>query len=253
MSQIVVAIPGPWRDRSELMQALARVDRDHMFAYRTFFEQSTNTSCEFDLYPHEPELRGTFEISGQGRFSREELDLLGSYASAACLTFDDPGYENARTAARFAKVLLEAGGFAVKVDSGGVAHTRERWLRDWDSDDPWTIYSLFVVLVGGDGLVYSCGMHNFALPDAAVPESLGDEAGIQLLNVFNVYQLTESPELATGHTFSADADAPRFRLRHGPYADGYDPESPLYNPYGMWSLEPADPPPPRRRWSFRRR
>ncbi|HEX8905756.1 MAG TPA: hypothetical protein VF771_12980 [Longimicrobiaceae bacterium] len=236
------------------MHALARLATDHMVAGLLFMEQSTQLFAEFQLYPHEPELRRTFEISGQGRFSEQELAQLGSYASAASLTFDDPGYETARTAARFARVLLEAGGYAVKVDSSGVAHTRERWLSDWDSDDPWAIYSLFVVLVGGEGLLYSCGMHNFALPDASAPESLGDEYGLQLLNVFNVYQLAESPELQTGHTFGLEPDAPRFRLRHGPYADGYDPESPLYNPYGMWSLEPVDPsPPPRRRWSFRSR
>src|SRR5215218_4056393 len=146
------------------MEALARLDKDHMFLGGVFYEQSTKISCEFELYGHEPEQRRAFGVAGQGRFSNGELDQLGSYVSAACLRFDDPGYETARTAARFAKVLLEAGGFAVKVDSSGVAHTRERWLCDWDSEDPWAIYSLFVVLIGGGGLLYSCGMHNFALP-----------------------------------------------------------------------------------------
>lgn len=241
MSQVILAVPGPWKERGELMQSLAEVDADHMFLGETFFEQSTKTVCEFELYPPEPGVGESFEVAGQGRFSPEELKALRGYSSAAMLLFDDPGYETARTAARFAHVLLKAGGFAVKVETCGVAHTREQWLRDWSSDNPWAIYTLFVVLVGGDGLLYTCGMHNFALPDAAIPESVGDDEGIELLNVFNVYRITESPVLNDRETFSLNPGAPRFRLRRGPFVDGYDPESPLHNPYGLWSLEPIAP------------
>jgi hypothetical protein len=95
-----------------------------------------------------------------------------------------------------------------------------------------------VVLVGGGGLLYSCGMHNFALPDAAAPESLGDEVGLHLLNVFNVYQLADDPGLKTGDTFGLEPGSPRFRAAHGPYVDGYE-HSTLHNPYGMWSLRPV--------------
>ena len=32
MAQIVVGVPGPWRERTELMEALARQGTDYMFA-----------------------------------------------------------------------------------------------------------------------------------------------------------------------------------------------------------------------------
>ena len=253
MSQIIVGVPGPWRERRELMEALAKHGTDHNFAGATFFEQSTRTICEFVFYEHDSDLRNTVEIAGQGLFSAAELDAVAAHDSTAWLLFDTPGFETARTAARFARVLLEAGGIAVKVDSAGVAHTKQRWLELSASSEPFDIYTLFVVLVdAGDGQAYSCGMHNFGLPDAAVPSALGNEECARLLNVFNMYRLVENPVLKTGETFSVEADSPRFRLKHGPYIDGYEPDTPLYNPHGLWSLELPQPSaaPTRRRWQL---
>lgn len=249
MSQIIVGVPGPWRDRTELMEALARQGTDYMFAGLIFMEQSTHASCEFELAEHEPELRRTMEVAGQGEFSSADLAAVERHASVAWLIFDQPGYGTARTAARFARALLEAGGVAVKVDSAGLAHTRERWLRTWNSDDPWDIYSLFVILVGGEGRYFSCGMHNFTLPDAAVPASLGTEEGARLLNLFNIYQLVESPVLNSGETFSLEADSPRFRLTREGYEGGYE-GTPMHNPHGLWSLQPAEAAHARKRWRW---
>jgi hypothetical protein len=250
MNRIIVAVPGPWRDRTELMHALMQQDKNHMFAGSVFFEQSTRTNCEFEFWEHDPEFRRTVEIAGQGLFSPAELDAVAAHGSIALLLLDEPGYETARVAARFAGVLLEAGGLAVKVESAGVAHTKQRWLELSASPEPFDIYTLFVVLVdAGDGRDYSCGMHNFGLPDAAVPSALGNEESARMLNIFNMYRLVENPVLKTGETFSLDADSPRFRLKHGPFIDGYEPDTPLYNPHGLWSLElPQAAAPIKRRW-----
>jgi hypothetical protein len=133
-----------------------------------------------------------------------------------------------------------------------VAHTREHWLEHAGSENPVGIYALFVQLIGSDARSFSCGMHNFGLPDAAAPATLDVREGSELLNVFNFYQLTEAPDLHDGETFSADSGSPRYRLTRGPYPDDYDPGEPLYNPHGLWMLHPAQPPaPPRRRWTFR--
>ncbi|HEU4557132.1 MAG TPA: hypothetical protein VFS20_04755 [Longimicrobium sp.] len=249
MSQIIIRVLGPWRGRTELMEALARQGTDYMFAGLIFMEQSTQTTCEFDFTDHEPELRQRTEIIGQGKFSSDDLDAVERHSSTAWLIFDNAGYETARAAARFARALLEAGGVAVVVESAGVAHTRERWLRGWSSDDPWDIYSLFVILVGGQGRYFSCGMHNFALPDAAVAASLGTEEGARLLNEFNLYQMVESPVLNSGETFSLEADSPRFRLTRQAYEGGYE-DTPMHNPHGLWSLQPAEAAPARKRWRW---
>jgi hypothetical protein len=242
MSEIIVGVPGPWRDRRELVEALAKHGSDYGLAGDLFVERSTGTSCGFGLDERDPYLRHSFEAAGQGEFSREALDAVLAHESAGYLVFDEPGYERARAAARFASVLLEAGGIAVAVVSAGVAHGRERWLERAASEDPAVIQGLFVTQVDDRERFYSCGMHHFGLPDAAVAATLGWDEAARLLNAFNLHQLTESPTLASGGTFSAGAGSPRFRLAREPYVEHEEPDSPTYNPHGLWSLEPLSAP-----------
>lgn len=248
MPELIIGVPGPWRERKELMEALARQGTDYLFAGLVFMEQSTQEGCGFDFSERDEDLPRVTEIAGQGEFSAEQLDAVRSHQGVAWLIFEEPDLRKARTAARFARALLDAGGVAVKIESSGLMHTRERWLRDWDDEDPWAVYSLFVVLVGDEGRFYSCGMHTFALPDAAVPSALGPEEGAKLLNLFNVYRLADSPTLKSGETFSIEADSPRYRLSLGPYLDDY-PE-PMLNPHGLWTLTPVEVQQTRRRWSW---
>lgn len=251
MSQIIVGVPGLWKERSELLQALSDAHgAEYLFAGGVFMESKTRRACGFDWYEHDDELRTAFSLAGQGKLSSAVLDAIGAHEATVYLIFDDAGYETARTAARFAGVLLQAGGIAVKVETAGVAHSPERWLNACESEEVFDIYALFTVLVGGDECYYSCGMQNFALPDARVPASLGTQEGAELLNFFNLYQLLETPDLSDGHTFSVAEDAPRYRMKREPYLPGYEP--PLANPHGLWSLSPveASPAKARRRWRF---
>lgn len=240
MSQLVVGVPGPWADRSALMEALVRAHgARYLFAGKIFLEGETRRSCEIDLYEHDEQLRLAFRYAGGGAFPEALLDAVAAHRTTAYLVFDEPDYEAARTAVRFVDALLDAGGIAVKVESAGVAHTAERWRELGASDEAFDTYTLFVQLVGGDGRYFSCGMQNFGLPDAAVPSSLDLQEGAHLLNVFNVYRLAEAPVLNDGETFSLAPDAPYYRLTREPYDAGYDPEDVLYNPHGLWSLLPA--------------
>jgi hypothetical protein len=250
-SPIILGIPGPWKERSDFIEALLGTHKGaYLFAGGIFMEVATRIGCRVDWYGHDEDLRSAFQIAGQGELSPGLLDAIGAHQSTVYLIFDDAGYESARAAARFAGVLLQAGGIAVKVETAGVAHSPERWLEACGSEDPFDIYRLFIVLVGGDDCFYSCGMQNFALPDTQVPASPGPERGAELLNIFNMYQLVETPDLNDGQTFSVAEDAPRFRLKRGPYQSGY--EEPLHNPHGLWVLSPAEAPPAktRRRWGF---
>ena len=252
-NQIVVAVPGPWKERGELVVAVAQATGGaYLFAGGIIMETATSQACALQFYEHDPQLRRTFEIAGQGLISAPLLAEVAAHASVALLLLDEPDYEKARMAGRFARALLDAGGMGVKVDSAGIAHSPERWREACASDDPADLYALFIVLVGGDGRYFSCGMHNFGLPDAAVPAELGPEAGAYLLNAFNVYRIAERPELEDGETFSLEPGAPRLVLTREPYEAGDDPAEPLYNPHGRWSLRPQDDPPApkRKRWSL---
>ncbi len=245
---IIVSVPGMWKEQTELVLSVAEANQGaHLLAGSVLMETATRQGCAVHLAERDEALRGGYEVAGQGRLSPALLDAVGAHGSIAYLVLEDTGYDAACFATRCARALLKAGGMAVRVESAGVAHSPEQWIRLSESDDAFDIYSLFVMLVGGDDRYYSCGMHNFGLPDAAVPSALGVEDGGALLNFFNFYQLVENPVLRDGDTFGADAGSSRHRLTRESYLDGYDPDEPLYNPHGLWSLRPAEAPAPRRR------
>jgi len=63
------------------------------------------------------------------------------------------------------------------------------------------------------------------------------------LDAFCVYQLTEDPGLASGHTFHPHADAPR-RVFERWLDHRHHPDEGRHNPFGIWRfLEPGDPGP----------
>ncbi|HEX8831638.1 MAG TPA: hypothetical protein VF705_10750 [Longimicrobium sp.] len=237
-AEIFVLVPGPWNDDDEFAEALARAGTGVELDGERVVEPGTGAACAIKLEGGDYYLRFTFESAGYGKFSPDVLDAIELHPTTAFL-YIAAGYENARVIARLTSAVLRAGGIAPVVTSASVAHTRETWLEQAARDDPAALYHLFVRLLGAYNRQHSCGMHNFGLPDAAIPEALGRELAERVLHPFNLYQLTERPALENGATFAVDDGALRFRLTHGP-----DPEpsadSPLRNPFGVWMLHPID-------------
>lgn len=146
--------------------------------------------------------------------------------------------------------LLGAGGLGLKCESSGIAHGRERWLElaraaegeEWQA----ALFRAYVQLPlqdGGD--YYTCGLHLMGLPDLIVADDLlrqavGNEkhpsrAAIDLFVTFGLYLLVECPPggFGSGHTFSADAESSRFRVRWEP-CTGYEEDDFFFNPFGRW-------------------
>jgi hypothetical protein len=59
------------------------------------------------------------------------------------------------------------------------------------------------------------------------------------MNRFNMYQIIEQPRLASGHTFSLDADSPVFQLDLLPDTR-HEEEDLFHNPQGIWLLSPRE-------------
>jgi len=146
--------------------------------------------------------------------------------------------------------LLEAGALAMKCESSGIAHGRDRWIelaRGADGPDPWSAllraYVQFPIHSAGD--FYTCGMHLLGQPDLIVSGSLlrdGEESAgdpgwkaVNLFGVFAHYLLAECEpgQIASGHTFSTDAESPRFRIVWEA-CTGYDEDDLFFNPFGRW-------------------
>ena len=141
--------------------------------------------------------------------------------------------------ATFTDALRRCGGLAVKVESAGVAHEWDQWFAALNSEDPFDLYRNFVVLLGDSHHYYSCGMHHFGLPDVEVDQSIGIHEAADLMNRFNYWQIEEEPKLASGHTFSVTADAPRYRVTlNRDYR--HELSDFFHNPSGLWNLKKAD-------------
>jgi hypothetical protein len=155
-----------------------------------------------------------------------------------------------RNLLQLGRCLLEAGGIAMKCESSGIAHGRQRWIElagQSESAAPWAAlfraYVQFPLSAGDD--FHTCGMHLLGKPDLIMSEDLmqsafeNDESPIMavvyLFEVFALYLLGECPDgsFASGHTFRTDAHYPRLRVRWE-RCTGYDEDDLFFNPFGRW-------------------
>ncbi|WP_433063612.1 hypothetical protein [Dactylosporangium sp. CS-033363] len=158
---------------------------------------------------------------------------LGQAGSA--LVLDLPVYLDAaaQDIALLIAALGDAGALGVRLEQSKLEWPVAAWIRALEGGDPFMLYRCAVVVLQDGGVVRSCGMHAFGLPDARV-EASPSEAN-QLLGVFNVYRLAEDPVLVSGDTFQPDRDTPRRRVERWP-DDGYPPGHACHNPFGTWRL-----------------
>ncbi|MCA2225191.1 DUF4261 domain-containing protein [Nonomuraea aurantiaca] len=161
-----------------------------------------------------------------------------------------------------AAALLRSGATAVKNESSGIAHGRDRWLALADQAADLTDEGLAEVtdedLAGAlvaawvkrpihDGQVlYSCGMHLLGAPEVEIEVGAAPPAKAELpelvahLDTLAIYLLTDprAEEIEDGAGFRMTEDAPRWSLRTGP-CDRYDEDDLFFNPYGYVRLTPA--------------
>ena len=182
-------------------------------------------------------MRHAFDLAGQGKLTDEVLDAVDGHASVVYLRLPPSLLDQRIQAAKFTRLLQSIGGAAIKVETAGVAHTWERW-NQLMAGTPFDVYTAAITLVADDEYFYSCGMHNFSLPDCEVSRSLGIEVAAELMNKFNYWRLTEKPVLEDRQTFSLTSAAPRFRLLRVKDAR-YEAGDTFFNPRGLWRLHEA--------------
>jgi hypothetical protein len=172
------------------------------------------------------------------------LYVLGAPSTAR----DAPGV--ARRSLQLGRRLLEAGGLAVKCESSGIAHGRARWLelaRAAEGDGAWSAllrgYVQWPIQDGDD--YQTCGLHLLGQPDLIASESHLREAygpaadpawsAVDLFVAFASYLVTECAPggFASGHTFSTDDGAPRFRVVWEE-CTGYESDDLFFNAFGRW-------------------
>lgn len=234
--EAIICIPGPWPNRSAFLRAIIELEPmgEFMFAGGLLAHPSGKDHVELEFCEPYPQMREAFRIAGQGRLSAETLDLIAGHGGVAYLHFPIDFLQQRERLAKFTEVVRRAGGYAVKVESAGVAHEWGRWFYLL-SGETFDVYCSCVVLIGDSDRYYSCGMHHFGLPECSLPRSIEVTEAADILNQFNMYQIIEQPQFETGHTFSLSADSPYFRLALVQDSRN-EPDDLFHNPHGVWEL-----------------
>lgn len=238
--ELIVAVPGPWKDRSELLaQIVSSSDGKFMLMGPMLAIPAERDHIMIEFVDADPDLRRAFQVASRGKLNGPTIGAVARHRSIVYAHFPLQVLGRQERILRFTNVLRQIGGIAVKIESVGIAHEWDAWEHLLRSDDLFDVYTGFVALIAGEHHYYSCGMHHFDLPDAQVPRALPDAEAADLLNQFNFYCLSESPEFEQGHTFSLCEDSPRFQLSH--VGDvRYPEEHPFHNAHGLWDLRTSD-------------
>lgn len=235
---IVLGIPGLWKDRDAILEAIATKSGGYTYGGMLLTHTKNNDSFGLEIYEHDDKLREAFEYAGMGRFSDDELNQLDKHTFILYVIGAAGSTDAAQKMMHVATALLEAGGLAVKVETAGKAFNVEQWKTLTNLDDPARFYDAFVTkLQVQDDVFYTCGMHNLGFKDAIVG-AVGLEAASHTLDVFSIYQIVEQPEIHTGEWFAVDEALPKFQLLEEkdtryPKDDGF------FNRHGLWIMRPA--------------
>ncbi len=233
---IIIGVPGHWPSRQDIVTSIAERSGGFLFAGMVLMEIATKKAYQLVINERDAQLAKAFEIAGQGTFTAEQLKRIESHTYTLYALSKDVSIEACRDMLKVGKALIESGGYAVKVESAGLAHTGETWKQLAESENLFDLYRAFVTLVGANEYYYSCGMHNFGLEDTTVGRDLPPEEAASLMNCFNHWRLAENPTLNDGETFSVSHDAPHYRLRKR-RCERFREEDSFHNPFGIWHLE----------------
>jgi hypothetical protein len=179
-------------------------------------------------------LAAGFQWGPDGATPAAVVNAVGACDHAAVIEVAGRLDERAAEVAFLGRALRDLGGVAVRMEASGAASAWEPWLERMESGAAPAIYAASVIVVGDDRAMFTCGMHQFDLPDAQI-DAVDPADGVAWLGALNLFQLVEQPALASGHTFRPDPSHPRRVLERWPDHRHPDTDG-RYNPFGLWRL-----------------
>ncbi|MGE7879290.1 DUF4261 domain-containing protein [Peribacillus muralis] len=234
-NKIIIGIPGKWKNRMELIQAVAAKSEGYLLAGNIFHNKEKNITFQAEIQDHEPALKETFSYASKGNFPESLLEEINKHTFTVYILADISGTGTVADLIDAGAAILRAGGMAVKIETTGLAHSKEDWLKLHQSPDILSVYAHFVTIIGEEDYYCSFGMKSFGLPDAVTLNTMSPKEAAALLNTFNYYHVGERPLFTNGETFSIQQDAPDFTLTS--LQDfRYEEDHPFYNPFGLWNL-----------------
>jgi len=240
--EIILCVPGKWKDRSELVIALAAMNNDqYLFAGNVLMHIPTNDFFEVEVCGYDHRMKEAFEIAGAGRLNEAELDEIDHHSFIVYIIGKGGDMVNAAKMMKAGQAFLNAGGLGIKVETCGKAFRPAAWNTFVNSAIELRYYMAFVILLISeeDNFIYSCGMHNLGLRDTICDHTDDIQDIANLIEIFSVYQLAENPVITDGQTFSPRAGAPVYRIIESECIF-YEKEHSFYNSNGMYYLKEVE-------------
>lgn len=236
----IVCVPGNWSSWNEFMLTLVEATNgEYIAAGEVMMNVKHKRHYTIEFYERDERMMTSFSYAGLTTGVTEAfLKGIDNHKNVIYITGEAGTMEGAEGVALAVEAVLKTGGIGVKVETAGKAFEGAVWTDILFLPQEGKLYELFVIdsITDENGSVYSCGMQNLGYKDVMVSGEEFQEA-VNLIRIFNFYQIVDKPNILSGQTFSIDADAPKFRIvaeQHQPNEDHV-----FYNPFGMWHLKKA--------------
>lgn len=234
---VTLFVPGTPKSLAEWRRALAKK--------KLTVSRGVLSGLGFDVQVEFVKNDGAFAAAFSfGTVEADRLAEIDATPGALVLSLPVELHHGRKVVSKLAKVLEACGALAIRIEQSKLGFAIGRWRELMDADDPWALYRLAVVMLGGRQNVTTCGMHVFSLPDAQMNLDADTDAAAanDFLGSLNVYQLAEDPLLLTGHRFAPDPETPQRALERWPDAT-YPADHACHNPFGVWRVGAPNSPP----------
>ena len=243
--ELLVIIPLNYQSTEEILDLLTKVDSQNSSNGITLInKESQAVIYDIDIKERDSDLSETLLSCGVGRLSSNHSEAIKNHTHLLYISGPNAEVESAaedqiELASDMLKtvsiLLTELNGECVYIATAGLTHTAEAWAELSEEQGLAAYIEAYVQRIGGEGQIFSCGMHGLGLPDVSLELDLSDEDGATLLAEFLEYCLVnELPPSDKPFEYKSTFRNQTYEATC--YQSGYEEDSWFFNQNGMWAL-----------------
>jgi len=243
--ELLVIIPLNYQSTEEILDLLTKVDSQNSSNGITLInKESQAVIYDIDIKDRDSDLSETLLSCGVGRLSANHTEAIKNHShllyisgpNAEVASAAEDQIELASDMLKTVSILLtELKGECVYIATAGLTHPAEAWAELSEEQGLAAYIEAYVQRIGGEGQIFSCGMHGLGLPDVSLELDLSDEDGATLLAEFLEYCLVnELPPSDKPFEYKSNIRNQTYEATC--YQSGYEEDSWFFNQNGMWAL-----------------
>ncbi|MFN0020447.1 MAG: hypothetical protein ACKVP0_19495 [Pirellulaceae bacterium] len=227
--KVVLRIPGPWSEPSELLE---RMPAGYRLGPEALILPS-GAQVKTDFARPDEEFPGIFRTSLRRPATQEELAISDNYEVNVLLSGPGGSLEAAKTLLEAGASFVQAGAAGVFIDNCGLSFGGELWLQMAEDGSSDAVSFAFVSIIRSETEVWTMGFHVLGMRDVIMKRADVEQGGYDIVEVIRYLARGEKP-VDDRHVI-ADLDGPRFQC-FAEDGDARTAGSPMYNPFGRLRL-----------------